>query len=149
MFVIYSPPPSELLGLRILFFIISLIGLALTDFFYIATVINYAFQCQLIFCAINATNSRLSNRKVEVDHAIKVWWYYNLCIILITLYINIQEIKTLQDFLKVLNGKFSSLVSMQLYVFIGLTISSMYEHTSIQFKISFRAASKQNLSCPV
>ena len=82
----YSPPPSELLGLRIVFFIISLIGLALTDFFYIATVINYAFQCQLIFCAINATVSRLSNRNVEVDHAIKVWLHYNLCIVLIVLY---------------------------------------------------------------
>ena len=68
----YSPPPSELLGLRIIFFIVSFIGLALTDFFYIATMINYAFQCQLIFCAINATVSRLSNRHVEVDDAVKV-----------------------------------------------------------------------------
>ena len=69
---IRSPPPAELLGLRISFFIISFIGLTLTDFFYIAMAINYAFQCQLIFCAINAVVNRLSNTRVEIDDAIKV-----------------------------------------------------------------------------
>ncbi|XP_065887314.1 uncharacterized protein [Dysidea avara] len=100
-----NPPQSELLELRVFFAIISLVGLALTDFFYIALVINYSVQCQLIFFAISATIYKLCSTRSRVDDAIK-------------------EIKPLQDFLKVLNGRYSSLISLELFVFIGACVQS-------------------------
>lgn len=98
-------PPSESEVRRYIYIVISVIGYITTDLFYIAAIINYALQCQLITFLINVTVERICRNCWKVDHAIK-------------------EIKVTQDFLKVLNGQVASQMSVLLFVLIQIFISA-------------------------
>ena len=52
-----------------------MIGFTVNDLFYIAAIINYALQCQLITFLINVTVERICRNCWRVDHAIKVHAY--------------------------------------------------------------------------
>ena len=52
--------------------IITVMGFVVTDLFYIAAIINYALQCQLITYLINVTVERVCRNRWIVDNAIKV-----------------------------------------------------------------------------
>ena len=69
---LHRRPPSEL-GVEIyVYIIISVMGFVVTDLFYIAAIINYAMQCQLITYLINVTVERVCRNRWIVDDAIKV-----------------------------------------------------------------------------
>lgn len=69
---IFSFPPGENDAFRYITVILSAFGLVLTDFFYLAAVIHYALECQLIIFLIRATADRIRSRCWAVDDAIKV-----------------------------------------------------------------------------
>ncbi|XP_065887312.1 uncharacterized protein [Dysidea avara] len=98
-------PPPENNALRYVLVIVSIVSFIITDFFYLATVIHYALECQLIMFLMRGTADRIRSRCWAVDLAIK-------------------EIKVSQDFLKVLNGHLSYMVSLVLFVFIGLWLEA-------------------------
>ena len=73
MFVLsFSLPDAENGVLRYLTVILSAVGLVLTDFFYLAAVIHYALECQLIIFLMRATADRIRSQCWDVDLAIKV-----------------------------------------------------------------------------
>lgn len=77
MYIIFSPcskPSSDDYGIRYVPIVFSLVVYFVFDLFYIAAIINYALQCQLITYLINVTIKRIHNSCYEVDQAIKVAW---------------------------------------------------------------------------
>ena len=69
---IFSFPPGENGAFRYITVILSASGLVLTDFFYLAAVIHYALECQLIIFLMRATTDRIRSQCWAVDLAIKV-----------------------------------------------------------------------------
>jgi len=103
--------------------LISTAGFILIDFFYIALVVNYTLQCQVIYFALCATVNKFKTIHYQVDASIKVKHNsitatYIICTLL-------KEIKQLQDFLTALNGRFASLMSLVLFVFVGNSVKSI------------------------
>ncbi|XP_065887313.1 uncharacterized protein [Dysidea avara] len=98
-------PSPEHYELHVVLVLITIIGFTIIDFLYVALVVNYALQCQVIYFAIRATTSNFRTTHYQVDAAIK-------------------KIRLLQDYLKVLNGKLSSLMSLQLFAFVGGAIQT-------------------------
>jgi len=52
--------------------LLSIAGLLIADFFYLAAVIHYALECQLIMFLMKGTADRIRSRCWAVDLAIKV-----------------------------------------------------------------------------
>ncbi|XP_065887941.1 uncharacterized protein [Dysidea avara] len=99
-------PPLENYELRVALVLITVSGFTLVDLLYLALVMNYALQCQLIFFAVCAAVNKFRTIHYQVDAAIK-------------------EIRQLQDFLVVLNGKLASLISLELFIFAGSCIQTL------------------------
>ena len=51
---------------------LSIVSFTISDLFYIAAIINYALQCQLITFLVNVTVARIRNNCLKVDRVIKV-----------------------------------------------------------------------------
>ena len=68
----FSFPPPENNGFRYTTVLLSVLGLIMTDLFYLAAVIHYALECQLIIFLIRATADRIKSQCWAVDLAIKV-----------------------------------------------------------------------------
>ena len=68
----HSIPQPVPLSYRYILIVLSFIGFTLNDLFYIAAVLNYALQCQLMYFLVNVTVERISSSCWKVDHAIKV-----------------------------------------------------------------------------
>ena len=68
----FSFPTPENDGFRYITVLISVLGLIMTDLFYLAAVIHYALECQLIIFLIRATVDRIKSQCWAVDLAIKV-----------------------------------------------------------------------------
>lgn len=75
MYTYYSIPQPLPLPYRYILIVLSLVGYTFADLFYIAAVLNYALQCQLIYFLVNVTVERISSSCWKVDHAIKVLVY--------------------------------------------------------------------------
>lgn len=73
MWFSYRRPSSESEVRQYIYVAISVIGFTVTDLFYIAAIVNYALQCQLITFLINMTVERIHRNCWKVDHAIKVY----------------------------------------------------------------------------
>ena len=71
-FHIHRRPPSELGVQLYVYVIITMISDVVSDLFYIAAIVNYALQCQLITYLINVTVERVCRNRWIVDDAIKV-----------------------------------------------------------------------------
>ena len=72
MFFCCSKPPSEVDALRYILITLSVVGFTANDLFYIAAIINYSLQCQLITFLINVTVDRICKQQCKIDQAIKV-----------------------------------------------------------------------------
>lgn len=68
----YRPPQPEVQGRRYLYIALCIVGFTISDLFYIAAVINYALQCQLITFLVNVNVERIRNKCLTVDSIIKV-----------------------------------------------------------------------------
>jgi len=68
----HSKPEPISDALRYSMIVLSLVGFTVNDLFYVAAIINYALQCQLITFLIYVTKERISNSHWKVDNAIKV-----------------------------------------------------------------------------
>ncbi|XP_065888938.1 uncharacterized protein [Dysidea avara] len=106
LYSLNMPPQPEFLRSRYVYIALSIVSFTISDLFYIAAIINYALQCQLITFLVNVTVARIRNNCLKVDRVIK-------------------EIKVTQDFLKVLNGQVASQMSLLLYVLIQTSIFSV------------------------
>ena len=71
-FYYYSSSPP----VRIVLVAISLLGFIVFDVAYIAVVINYSMQCQLMIYYLQSICTRIQAKEWEIDEAIKVC--YNL-----------------------------------------------------------------------
>lgn len=60
---------------------LALVGFFVIDLFYIAAIINYALQCQLITFLVNVTVKRICDSCYAVDQAIKVHKFIVICIV--------------------------------------------------------------------
>jgi len=118
----FRSPSPEHYELRVVLVLVMISGFTIIDFLYVALVVNYALQCQVIYFAICATTSKFRTKHYQVDAAIKVSLLLRKWYEMIILYP--QKIRTLQDYLSVLNGKTSPLISLQLFAFIGGVIQS-------------------------
>lgn len=88
LFAHRSPSP-EFEARRYIYIVISVIGFTVNDLFYIAAIINYALQCQLITFLVNVTVERMCRNCWKVDHAIKVHISYLVYILEVVLCKNI------------------------------------------------------------
>lgn len=86
---IFSLPSPENDAFRITAVLFSVVGLILTDFFYLAAVIHYALECQLILFLMKATADRIRSQCWSVDLAIKVLYAYVHIYIHICTYLHI------------------------------------------------------------
>ena len=68
----FSRPPLEHYELRVALAMISIAGFILIDFFYVALVVNYTLQCQVIHFAVCATVNKFKTMHCQVDAGIKV-----------------------------------------------------------------------------
>ena len=68
----FSFPSPENNAFRYTTVLLAAFGLILTDLFYLAAVIHYALECQLIIFLIRATADRIRSQCWTVDLAIKV-----------------------------------------------------------------------------
>ncbi|XP_065888052.1 uncharacterized protein [Dysidea avara] len=100
-------PPSEVDALRYILITLSVVGFTANDLFYIAAIINYSLQCQLITFLINVTVDRICKQQCKIDQAIK-------------------EIKISQDFLKKLNGGLAIQMSLLLFLLLRTLILATY-----------------------
>ena len=73
------PPQPEYQGRRYIYIAVSIVGFTISDLFYIAAVINYALQCQLITFLVNVTVERVRNNCLKIDHVIKVCMVRTVC----------------------------------------------------------------------
>ena len=69
---LFSFPAAENDAFRYVTVLLSAFGLILTDIFYLAAVIHYALECQLIIFLMKATADRIRSECWPVDLAIKV-----------------------------------------------------------------------------
>ena len=60
------------LPIRIVLVVISVLGFIVLDFAYVAVVVNYSFQCQLIIYLLYNISCRMKTREWDIEYTIKV-----------------------------------------------------------------------------
>ena len=68
----FRNPPSDDHAIQFVAIFFALVGYFVIDLFYIAAIINYSLQCQLITYLVKVTVKRICSSRYAVDQAIKV-----------------------------------------------------------------------------
>lgn len=106
-----------------LFISMAMLGFVFFDLLYIAVTINFCYQCQLLKYYIENIIDKVQNRKYKTVSAAcrvrKNHFFSNVLLCCMTL---LQEIYQLFEFLRVLNGKVSFLMSLVILVFLTAII---------------------------